>query len=182
MVGVGCSAPRTSTPSGGRPISSQASRSAVWTRSSSVSSERPPGNEISPGWRRRSSRRLVKTACSSPSRRKSGTSTAASVRPWTSSAAASFASSRTARSSSLVNRLGGVSGRRDALDALGEHDLALQRAMHGALGGDDLKALDLVGGHALGQAQHEIEFRGTAALGGRVLDADLAVRYVPALA
>ena len=54
-------------PSGGSPISSCASRSAVAPRSASPGSRRPPGNEISPAWRRRSSRRWVKTACSAPS-------------------------------------------------------------------------------------------------------------------
>src|SRR3954447_10381419 len=182
MVGVGCSAPRTSTASIGSPISSWASRSAVWTRSSSVSSSRPPGNEISPAWRRRSSRRRVKTACSSPSRSKSGTRTAASVRPWTSSAAASRASSRTPRSASFVNALGGVRGRGDALGPLGEHDLALERAVHRALGGDDPQALDLLGRHAGRQPQHEVELRRAPALGRGVLDGHLALGDVPPLA
>ncbi len=62
-----------------RPISSSASRSAVSVRSASPGSRRPPGKEISPAWRRRSARRLVKTAWGSLVRRarKSGTSTAA---------------------------------------------------------------------------------------------------------
>ena len=47
-----------------RPISSSASRSAVSRRSSSGSSWRPPGNEISPACRRRSARRSVNTATS----------------------------------------------------------------------------------------------------------------------
>ena len=61
-VGVGGSAPTISTASGGSPISSCASRSAVAVRSASSGSRRPPGNEISPAWRLRSSRRLVKTS------------------------------------------------------------------------------------------------------------------------
>ena len=58
---IGGSAPTTSTASGASPISSSASRSAVVSSGSSGWSRRPPGNEISPAWRRRSWRRSVKT-------------------------------------------------------------------------------------------------------------------------
>ena len=61
------------------------------------------------------------------------------MRPWTSSAAASAGSSRTERSA----RASSVR-ERDALDTLVEHDLAVERAVHGALGGDDAQALDLL--------------------------------------
>ena len=56
------------------PRAPRAARSRTGRRRSS--SRRPPGNEISPAWRRRSARRSVKTACSAPpASRKSGTST-----------------------------------------------------------------------------------------------------------
>src|SRR4029453_16444593 len=61
------------------------------------------------------------------------------MRPWTWSDAASPASRRTERracASSVRER--------DALDTLVEHDLAVERAMHGALRGDDPQALDLL--------------------------------------
>src|SRR5919106_6555985 len=86
-VPTGGSAPTSSTSEAGSPISSSASRNAVVRRSSSGSSWRPPGNEISPAWRRRSARRSVNTAVSgSPC---SGTRTAASLVPGASIAAAS---------------------------------------------------------------------------------------------
>src|SRR5688500_18288800 len=171
----------TSTPSGGRPISSQASRSAVAGRSASVSSRRPPGNEISPGWRLRSSRRLVKTTCASPSWTNSGTRTAASLAPRTSRLAASCGSSSTPRrAAASSSRL--LGGELDALDTLGEHDLAVERAVDRALGRDDLEALDLLVGRVLGQAQDQLELRGAAALGRRVGALDLDVPEVPALA
>src|ERR671931_314151 len=61
------------------------------------------------------------------------------MRPWTSSAAASAASRRTERSvrASSVRE-------RDALDTLVEHDLAVERPVHRALGSDDAQALDLL--------------------------------------
>src|SRR3954452_16952675 len=177
MVGVGCSAPRISTASAGRPISSSASRSAVRTRSSSGSSWRPPGNEISPAWRRRSSRRRVKTACRSPSLRYSGTSTAASMRPCTSSAAAASGSRRTARS-----RCATSVRERDALDTLVEHDLAVEGAVHRALRRDDPQALDLVLAEGVREAHDDVEARGAAAVGRRVVARDLDAADVPALA
>src|SRR4051794_14413091 len=177
MVGVGCRAPTSSTALLGRPISSSASRSAVSRRSVSSSSWRPPGNEISPGWRRRSSRRRVNTACSSPPSTYSGTSTAASMRPCTSSAAASPASRRTERSA----RASSVR-ERDPFDALVEHHLAVERAVHGALGGDHAQALDLLAAEPLGEPQHEPEARRATPLGGGVLARALAPADVPALA
>src|SRR4051794_23006571 len=178
MVGVGCSAPTSSTSSGGRPISSWASRSAVARRSRSPGSARPPGKEISPAWRRRSERRRVRTTCNaSSSSRYSGTSTAASTRPCTSSAAASAESSRTPRSAAARS-----SSERDALDTLVEHDLAVERAMDRALGGDHAQPLDLLVAEGLGEAHHEAEAGGRPPLGRRVLGRDLNVADVPALA
>src|SRR5262245_32009952 len=99
------------------------------------------------------------------------------MRPCTSSDAASAASSRTARSA----RASSVR-ERDALDTLVEHDLAVQRAVHGALGGDDPQALDLFLGQRLGEPQVQAEAGGAPALGGCVLDCDLDAADVPALA
>src|SRR3954454_7479677 len=180
MVGVGCNAPMISTASAGSPISSSASRSAVLTRSSSSWSWRPPGNEISPAWRRRSSRRRVKTACSAPSITNSGTSTAASMRPCTSSAAASAGSSRTRRSRAAHSSLG--LREFDKLDVLVEHHLAVERAVDRALGGNHAQALDLLLAQVGREAQREAEAGGAAALGGRVLRLDLDAADVPALA
>ena len=65
--------------SGGRPISSCGLAQRGVAQVLVVGSWRPPGNEISPAWRRRSSRRRVRTTWSSASpSRNSGTSTAAS--------------------------------------------------------------------------------------------------------
>src|SRR4051812_15464151 len=99
------------------------------------------------------------------------------MRPWTSSAAASAASSRTERSScaSSVRE-------RDALDTLVEHDLAIEGAVHRALGRDDAQALDLLLGQRVGQAQDEAKAGRAPALGGRVLARDLDAADVPALA
>ncbi len=70
----------------------------------------------------------------------------------------------------------------NALDALLEHDLAVERAVHRALRGDHPQPLDLLLGEIVRQAQHQLELGRTAALGGRVLDVDLDVADVPALA
>src|SRR4051794_29107456 len=166
-----------STSPASRPISSSDSRRAVTRRSDSSSSCRPPGNEISPAWRRRLSRRLVKTACSASSLRYSGTSTAELMRPWTSRAAASSASRRTARSRRATSVR-----ERDALDTLVEHHLAVERPVHRALGGDDAQALDLVRAELVGEAHEQVEAGGAAALGGRVVAGDLDAADVPALA
>src|SRR6478672_1219510 len=174
-----------STASRGRPISSSASRSAVSRRSSSPSSMswRPPGKEISPAWRRRSSRRRVKTACSSPSSTYSGTSTAASMRPCTSSSAASSASRRRGRSASMVTATPGVALHRgDDLDALVEHDLAVERTVDRALRRDHHEAVDLLLRESIGQADNEREARRTPALRRGVLALDLDRADVPALA
>ncbi len=86
---------RRSRPARGRGRSPPRSRAGPFrARSSDGKSWRPPGNEISPAWRRMSTRRRVKTACSSPSRSKRGTSTAASTLPSASIAAAASALSR----------------------------------------------------------------------------------------
>src|SRR3954447_10655240 len=99
------------------------------------------------------------------------------MRPCTSRAAASSASSRTARSAcaSSVRE-------RDALDTLVEHDLAIQRAVHRALGRDDPQALDLLFAERVREAQNQAEARGAPALGGGVLARDLDAADVPALA
>ena len=65
----------------------------------------------------------------------SGTRTAESVRPWTSIASASSGASSAAEESRA---------RSGQLDPLVEGDLALERAVHGALGGDHAQALDLL--------------------------------------
>src|SRR5215216_3801807 len=99
------------------------------------------------------------------------------MRPCTSSAAASLASRRTARSAcaSSVRE-------RDPLDTLVEHDLAVERPVHRALGGDDAQALDLLVAERVGQAHDDPKARGAAALGGRVLAGDLDASDVPVLA
>src|SRR3954468_11284650 len=177
MVGVGWSAPMSSTSPASRPISSSDSRSAVRRRSVSSSSCRPPGNEISPAWRRMSSRRLVKTACSAPPLRERGTRPAASMRPCTSSPAAASESRRTPRRRSATSVR-----ERDALDTLVEHDLAVERAVHRALGGDDAQALDLALAERVGEAHDDVEARRAAAVGRRVVAGDLDAARVPALA
>src|SRR5215204_5761314 len=91
-VPIGGSAPTISTLARERPISSTASRRAV-SSSSSPSSRRPPGNEISPAWRFRSERRSVKTRPGLSGQPCIGTRTAASVRPWASSRSASTGAS-----------------------------------------------------------------------------------------
>ena len=66
------------------------------------------------------------------------------MRPWTSSARrlrGRRGGPRAARAASSVRE-------RDALDTLVEHDLAVERAVHRALGGDDAQALDLLVGEA----------------------------------
>src|ERR1700750_499926 len=167
----------SSTSPGRRPISSWDSRSAVWRRSASPSSWRPPGNEISPAWRRRSSRRRGKTAWRAPPSGERGTRRAASMRPCTSSAAASSGSRRTARS-----RCATSARERDALDTLVEHGLAVERAVDRALRGDDPQLLDLLLAELLGEAHDEVEARGAAAVGGGVVAGDLDAADVPALA
>src|SRR4051812_30256863 len=99
------------------------------------------------------------------------------MRPWTSSAAASPASRRTERSAcaSSVRE-------RDPLDTLVEHDLAVERAVHGALGGDHAEALDLVLTELLGEAHDEVEAGGAPAVGRRVVAGHLDAADVPALA
>src|SRR3954470_21106865 len=99
------------------------------------------------------------------------------MRPCTSSAAASPASRRTARSA----RASSVR-ERDALDTLVEHDLAVERAVHGALRGDDTQALDLVLAERVREAHDDVEARGAAAVGRRVVAGDLDAADVPALA
>src|SRR3954471_5957643 len=177
IVGVGWSAPMSSTSPASRPISSSDSRSAVPRRSVSSSSCRPPGNEISPAWRRMSSRRLVKTACSPPPLRYRGTRTAASMRPCTSSPAAASESRRTPRRRSATSVR-----ERDALDTLVEHDLAVERAVDRALGGDHPQLVHLVLAEALREAHDEVEPRRAAAVGGRVVARDLDAAHVPSLA
>src|SRR5207253_6891897 len=110
-------------------------------------------------------------ACSAPSETYSGTSTAASMRPWTSSAAASAASRRTRRSCCDHSVL--LVGELDALDTLVEHHLAVERPVDRALGGDDAQALDLLFREVGGEPERQPEPGRAAALGGRVLRLDL---------
>src|SRR5918912_2260951 len=99
------------------------------------------------------------------------------MRPWTSSAAAAAGSRRTPR------RRPATSVReRDALDTLVEHDLAVERAVHRALGRDDAQALDLVLAQPLREPHDEVEAGRAAALGGGVVARDLYAADVPALA
>jgi hypothetical protein len=63
-----------------------------------------------------------------------------------------------------------------------EHDLTLERAVHRALGRDHLEPLDLLLVEVRGHLQHELELRGAAALGGRVVDVDREAAGVPPLA
>src|SRR5919205_4005498 len=99
------------------------------------------------------------------------------MRPWTSSAAAASGSRRTARSRRATSVR-----ERDALDTLVEHDLAVERAVDRALGGDHAELLDLLGAEAVGEAHHEVEARRAAAIGRRVVACDLDAADVPALA
>src|SRR3954462_9764349 len=86
------------------------------------------------------------------------------MRPCTSGAAAAGGSRRTAR-----RRWATSVRERDALDTLGEHDLAVEGAVDRALGGDDPQLLDLLGAELLGEAHDEVEARGAAAVGRRVV-------------
>src|SRR3954471_10700462 len=99
------------------------------------------------------------------------------MRPWTSSAAASPASRRTERSACASS-----ARERDALDTLVEHDLAVERAVHGALRGDHAQALDLLLAERVGKAHDQVEAGRAAALGRGVVDGVLDVADVPALA
>src|SRR6185312_6425227 len=99
------------------------------------------------------------------------------MRPCTSRAAAASGSRRTAR-----RRWATSVRERDALDTLVEHDLAVERAVHRALGGDDAQALDLVLAQPLGEAHDEVEARRAAAVGRGVVARDLDAADVPALA
>src|SRR3954471_10495391 len=99
------------------------------------------------------------------------------MRPCTSSAAAASGSRRTAR-----RRRATSVRERDALDTLVEHDLAVERAVNRALGGDHAQLLDLVLAQALREAHDDVEPRGAAAVGRRVVARDLDAAHVPALA
>src|SRR3954447_13365940 len=99
------------------------------------------------------------------------------MRPCTSSAGAASGSRRTAR-----RRWATSVRERDALDTLVEHDLAVEGAVDRALGGDDPQLLDLLGAELLGEAHDEVEARGAAAVGRRVVAGDLDAAQVPALA
>ena len=68
------------------------------------------------------------------------------------------------------------------LDPLVEGDLALEGAVHRALGRDHLQALDLLLAEVRGHAHDQLEAGRAAALGGRVAAVDLEAVDVPALA
>ena len=164
------------------PISSSASRSAVSARSASSGSWRPPGKEISPAWRRRSARRLVSTTCG-------GSASRGEEQRDEHGRARLLGRAVRGRRDRLAGAGGeitagrpGSGGQVNALNALQEHDLAVERAVHGALRGDHAQALDLLLGQVVGQAHDELELRRAAALGRAVLDVDLDVADVPALA
>src|SRR5919112_3893829 len=99
------------------------------------------------------------------------------MRPWTSSRAASSASRSAPRS-----RCATSVRERDALDTLVEHDLAVERAVHGALRRDHAQALDLLLAELLGEAHDEVEAGRAAAVGGGVVARHLDAADVPALA
>ena len=103
---------------------------------------RPPGNEISPGWRRRSSRPAgedgVQRAVGVEVERDEdgGVGAAVDVERRGLGGVEQDAAREVARE---------LSARAQAtLDPLVEDDLALERPVDGALGGDDLQALDLL--------------------------------------
>src|SRR6185312_17176983 len=73
-------------------------------------------------------------------------------------------------------------GQVNALNALLEHDLALQGAVHRALGGDHAELFDLFLGEVVREAHHELELGRAAALGRAVLSVHLDVSDVPSLA
>ena len=104
----------------------------------------------------------------------SGTSTAASIGP----AARALPGARVGP----VAAPAGSGGHVDALNALLEHDLAVEHAVDRALRRDHAAGArpDPPEGHR--EPHHELELRRAAALGGRVLDRDLDVADVPALA
>ena len=103
----------------------------------------------------------------------SGTSTAAAI-------CSLLAAGRSACRRAGCARASG--GQVNALNALLEHDLAVERAVHRALRGDHAQALDLILGQIVRQPHHELELRRAAALGRAVLDVHLDVADVPALA
>jgi hypothetical protein len=102
----------------------------------SAASRRPPGNEISPACRRRPVPRLVKTmwGSSSPGARNSGTSTAAS----TGSTLSAGGGMSTLSAGEMLRR------HVHALDALLEHDLSVEHAVHRALRCDHPQPLGLI--------------------------------------
>src|SRR3954469_4133784 len=108
------------------------------------------------------------------------------MRPWTSRREASSGASRgeaSAGSRGAPRRRCATSVReRDPLDTLVEHDLAVEGAVHRALGGDHAEALGLVVAELLGEAHHEVEAGGAAAVGRRVVAGDLDAADIPALA
>src|SRR3977135_1389033 len=105
------------------------------------------------------------------------------MRPCTSRSAASSASRRRGRSGSTVPATpGGALHRADDLDALVEHDLAVERAVDRALRGDGHEAIDLLLREPIGEADDEREARRTPALRWGVLDVDLDRTDVPTLA
>jgi hypothetical protein len=68
------------------------------------------------------------------------------------------------------------------LDTVVEHDLAVERPVHRALGGDDAQALDLLLAQPLREAHDEVEAGRAAAVGGRVVARHLDTADLPALA
>src|SRR6188472_1356140 len=99
------------------------------------------------------------------------------MRPWTSRPATSPGSRRTERSRRATSVR-----ERDPFDTLVEHDLAVERAVHGTLRRDHAQALDLLVAEALGKAHDNAEAGWAAALGRRVLRGHLDPADVPALA
>ena len=138
-------------------------------------SRRPPGNEISPAWRRRSWRRRVKTACSAAVVLEDGHEhggVAAAVHVHGQRLVA--APSRTAASS-----LGGAQASSTRSSNMTSPSSVRWTGHLAAITCScSICSSSRCGGHL----EHELELRRAAALGRRVLDVDREAAGVPALA
>ena len=115
--------------------------------------------------------------------RERGCTTLHCSRPRT-SAAPSTSGSATASLGEIQmwERAGRAERLRPSETRLVEHDLALQRAVHRALGDDRHQLLPLLLGQLLRQLHVHLELRGRAALGGLVVHVHHHLADVPALA
>src|SRR5436309_6100474 len=70
----------------------------------------------------------------------------------------------------------------DQLEAIADLDLADQRAVDRALGRDRLQALELILCQLGGNLDHDLEARTAASLARLVIDVDLELAHLPAIA